>query len=145
MEDEIKEILDKPKILMLSYGSYISLNDYVKLKDYITNLKEEINKLTAESTEWESKFYDMQDNFHNANEEIERLKEENKRLRELDENYPIEEQLEEALKYENIYKSRIDKAIELLKEAGCYDEEAKTFCDDIWEELPKLLNILQGE
>ena len=40
---------------------------------------------------------------------------------------------------------RQQKAIELLKEAGCYDEEAKTFCDDIWEELPKLLNILQGD
>ena len=44
-------------------------------------------------------------------------------------------------KYED-YKSRNEKAIELLKEAGCYDEETKTFCNDIWEELPKLLNIL---
>ena len=43
-----------------------------------------------------------------------------------------------------MYKSRNEKAIELLKEAGCYDEETKTFCDDIWEELPKLLNILNG-
>lgn len=42
------------------------------------------------------------------------------------------------------YKSRCEKAIELLKEVGCYDEETKTFCDDIWEELPYLLNILQG-
>lgn len=45
MKDEIKEILDKPKILMLSYGNYISLDDYVKLKDYITNLQEEIERL----------------------------------------------------------------------------------------------------
>ena len=43
------------------------------------------------------------------------------------------------------YKSRNEKAIELLKEAGCYDEETKTFCDDIWEELPELLNILEGD
>jgi len=43
------------------------------------------------------------------------------------------------------YKSRNEKAIKLLKEAGCYDEETKTFCDDVWEELPKLLNILLGE
>ena len=41
MKDEIKEILDNPKILMLSYGNYISLDDYVKLKDCITNLQEE--------------------------------------------------------------------------------------------------------
>lgn len=45
MTNEIKEILDKPKILMLSYGNYISLDDYVKLKDYITNLQEENEKL----------------------------------------------------------------------------------------------------
>ena len=43
------------------------------------------------------------------------------------------------------YKSRIDKAIELLKESGCYDEKAKIFCDDVWNELPDLLNILKGE
>ena len=43
------------------------------------------------------------------------------------------------------YKSRNEKAIELLKEAGCYDEETKTFCDDVWEELPNLLNILNGD
>lgn len=42
------------------------------------------------------------------------------------------------------YKSRIDKAIEIVKEASCYNEETKTFCDDIWEELPELLHILTG-
>lgn len=41
MNDEIKEILDEPKILQLSYGCYISLNDYFKLRDYITNLQKE--------------------------------------------------------------------------------------------------------
>jgi len=40
-DKEIKEILDNPKILMLSYGNYISLDDYCKLKDYITKLEEE--------------------------------------------------------------------------------------------------------
>ena len=44
MNREIKEILDNPKILMLSYGNYISLDDYFKLKDYITNLQERIDK-----------------------------------------------------------------------------------------------------
>ena len=39
---------------------------------------------------------------------------------------------------ENIIK----EAIDLLKEAGCYDEETKQFCDDVWGELPDLLNIL---
>lgn len=45
----------------------------------------------------------------------------------------------------NSSKSRIDEAIKLLKQAGSYDEETKTFCDDVWKELPKLLNILTGD
>ncbi len=52
MKDEIKEILDNPKILMLSYGNYISLDDYVKLKDYITNLQEEVEDLREEDWAW---------------------------------------------------------------------------------------------
>lgn len=44
MKDEIKEMIDKTKILMLSYGNYISLDDYVKLKDYITNLQKRNEK-----------------------------------------------------------------------------------------------------
>ena len=42
------------------------------------------------------------------------------------------------------YKKRIDKATKLLKEAGCYEEESKQFCDDIWEELPDILSALEG-
>jgi SMC interacting uncharacterized protein involved in chromosome segregation len=82
MKDEIKEILDDLRTYKDRYEYFLFNNlsfsdrDYKAkiLLDYITNLQEEINKLTAESTEWESKYYDMQDNFHNANEEIERLK-----------------------------------------------------------------------
>ena len=57
MKDEIKEILDKPKILMLSYGNYISLDDYVKLKDYITNLQEERERLIRA---WETALDDFE-------------------------------------------------------------------------------------
>lgn len=46
-------------------------------KDYITNLQQEINKLTAESTEWESKYYDLQ-------QENERLKEQINVIKKLD-------------------------------------------------------------
>lgn len=41
-------------------------------------------------------------------------------------------------------RARIDKAIEILKESGCYDEETKAFCDCVWEELPIILKILTG-
>ena len=40
------------------------------------------------------------------------------------------------------YKLRNEKAIKLLKEVGCYDEETKTFCDDIWEELERLDDVI---
>lgn len=59
--------------------------------------------------------------------------------------------IKDSRKYDSVYqekedyKSRNEKAIKLLKEAGCYDEKTNTFCDDVWEELSKLLNILQGE
>jgi len=44
-KEEIKEILEEPKILMLSYGNYISIDDYVKLKDYIIKLQQENKQL----------------------------------------------------------------------------------------------------
>lgn len=56
----------------------------------------------------------------------------------------LQEKYEEADNDRHKLFEQKEKAIELLKEAGCYDEETKTFCDDIWEELPKLLNILNG-
>lgn len=55
MKEEIKEILDEPKILMLSYGNYISLEDYVKLKDYITNLEQEL-QITQEKWDKDKQF-----------------------------------------------------------------------------------------
>ena len=55
------------------------------------------------------------------------------------------DKLKWVMDYITNLQGRIDKAISLLKEAGCYDEETKEFCDDVWEELPDLLNILQGE
>ena len=71
MKDEIKEILDKPKILMLSYGNYISLDDYVKLKDYITNLQEENGKLKEFKNFYREKFIS---NFCAKNRAIEYIK-----------------------------------------------------------------------
>lgn len=65
------------------------------------------------------------------------LKAENKRLQKT-----IDFLIDQDTKHINI----IVKAIKLLKEAGCYDEETKSFCEDILEEeLPKLLNILGGD
>jgi hypothetical protein len=41
-------------------------------------------------------------------------------------------------------QQRIDRAIEFIYE-NAYDEERKSCIDDLWGEIPKLLNILKGE
>lgn len=72
MDNEIKEILDNPKILMLSYGNYISLDDYVKLKDYITNLQEE-NKEIKKSNLILIDYQDMEQRLKEVSEENQKL------------------------------------------------------------------------
>ena len=143
MNKEIKEILEKMKDRNETYQfcqqHKLAINDWVYeahyLLDYITNLQQEIDKLTAESTEWESKCYDLQ-------QENERLKE---RIAYLERSNDRREDTILGLRQEIIdAEDVIDKAIEIIKEAGCYDETTKEFCDDIWEELPTLLNILQN-
>ena len=43
------------------------------------------------------------------------------------------------------YKSRIEKAVEYIKDMGCFDNECNYFCDDLSpNELDCLLNILNG-
>lgn len=98
MKDEIKEILDKPKILMLSYGNYISLDDYVKLKDYITNLQEKVDQYENPDDMtlmfmWCNK--EAKDKIKQLQEENERLKENWKELKEI-----IQEQINNPLNVE---------------------------------------------
>ena len=78
---------------------------------------------------------------------ITNLQQENERLKELDENYPIEEQLEEALKYENIYKSRCVKAIEYNKEIvnNYLEEDNCEYCDGRYATANHNLNILESK
>lgn len=112
MKDEIKEILDKLEIVARKHtikicedgsrietmsanvGDELRLNNYSSklLLNYITNLQEEINKLTAESTEWESKCDNLQ-------EELEVLNKLN----------------QANLKQKQNYKSRNYKAIEYCR------------------------------
>lgn len=41
-------------------------------------------------------------------------------------------------------QNRINKAIELIKDDGLYEEDTNTFCGEIYFRLPELLNLLQG-
>ena len=120
MQEEIKEILDKfDKVLknyeldkkfgQISVDSICHLfpNEMIAIKDYITNLQEENEKLKlAKDTKCASEI------------------------------------LCECL--HNDYKSRNEKAIELIKDEGLYEEDTNTFCGEIYSSLPELLNILQG-
>lgn len=145
MKDEIKEILDNPKILMLSYGNYISLDDYVKLKDCITNLQEKVNQY--ENPEDMTLFYMWLD--VKAKDKMKQLQEENKKLKELCDKY--EEEHSTTFEYwkqlvKEDYKSRnkkviedIDLVIELIKQQPTED--------DTWilNKLNGFKYLLQGE
>ena len=40
--------------------------------------------------------------------------------------------------------NKIDKAINYIKEQGCYDEDCNVFCDDLnYYAIPRLLEILK--
>lgn len=119
MNNDIKEILGL--IGNAYYYGKISEEEKNKYCEYITNLQEELKSANESITWWQNRF--------NA------LQEKNKNLKKA-----FKSTTEELCEY----ATRNEKAIDLLKEAGCYDEETKTFCDDVWEELPKLLNILNG-
>lgn len=75
------------------------------------------------------------------------LYEENERLKETIKHYEDTTTFGDYVKEVNLlidYKSRCEKAIELIKKAGCYNEDTKSFNDDIWDELDDLLHILQN-
>lgn len=129
MNNEIKEILDYLKESAIKKNLYFEIKPEKAqiLLDYITNLQQEINKLTAESTEWESKCYELQqakdelqNDYQEAVDKICELKQENERLKELNENaskvciaehkYGVDK-AEEA----RDYKSRCEKISEIIK------------------------------
>lgn len=124
MSDEIKEM----------NLSEMLFNRDERLLDYITNLQEEINKLTAESTEWESKYYDLQ--------------KENKRLKEsmLEKQFPDLNAVRVQIKTE---KYRIEKAIKYIKEKYEYVLGDMTFLDHDElvdrKQITHILNILGGD
>ena len=125
MEEEIKEILDNPKILMLSYGNYISLDDYVKLKDYITNLQEENEFLKLNNPEMNMEHFriikENKRKIDNLREENERLKNRNDFLEKVcvgfDDKYEYIKSInKKAIEYINQYKE-----CEEYSELPCYE------------------------
>ena len=57
----------------------------------------------------------------------------------------VVEIIKEKDKEIEILNNIIDKAIELLKENACIDEDVEYFCDDLrYDDCKKLLDILKG-
>lgn len=172
MKDEMKEILDKPKILRLSYGNYIALDDYAKLKDYIANLKEELQYQKEAELEYNEKHIKLMQKYAEVQENYERIYNENCILREkhnitdislLDENYNLQQE-NERLKEENkrIFSKVNDDEL-LISNAMNYaeaqdyksrNEKARNFLkrlkdtfdksDEMYELLDTAIFLLQG-
>lgn len=80
------------------------------------DLVKENEKLNKENEKWWAVIKDNEQEIKDLCLENSKLEQENERLKELDENYPIEEELAEAYRREEDYKSRIEKANEFIIE-----------------------------
>lgn len=109
----------------IDYELSVCNDELPKIKNYITNLQVEVNKLTAESTEWESKCYDLQ-------EENKHLDKVNCHLRKKINNDIYKQRNEEAIEYINEEQQKIDE----MGDNYCYLDEY---------EINDLLNILKGD
>ena len=141
MKDEIKEILDELNDMFQLSELEQQVKDIEKVIDYITNLEQEVNKLTAESTEWESKCYDLQ-------KENERLKIE--KQEEYNRFNLMAKFRDKALERTLIYKSRVDETVEfcnyLLKNNEITINNKKYYkqeADDII--IYAIMNMLIGD
>lgn len=72
MNDEIREILDNPKILQLSYGNYVSLDDYNELKFVYENDVQEIKALAETMKYKEMDFCKLHDEVENYKSIVEK-------------------------------------------------------------------------
>ena len=137
MSDEIKEILDFD---FASQGERIDINEYERdiLKDYITNLQQENERLKK----LEYKFFYCSEDEENFTLEdylelgnkVYDLEQENERLK-VNCNLGYEE-----LKVARNYKSRCEKAVEYVKTI----QESEKNINPYILHAPTLLNILQG-
>lgn len=130
MNDEIREILEKPNVYSFNDECYLYFGDYNKLKDYITNLQEEKE--------------DLENRLENAVADCNLRLQENERLKNDVEDISCSH-FSLFKSYED-YKSRIEKAVEYIDretgkgiyESGYGRGTAITICKE------HLLNILQN-
>ena len=85
-------------------------------------------------------FIDYSDEIDELHLQIEELEDSSETF---DYSYEIEELREQIEELEEL-QARIDKAIEYIYE-NAYDEDRKMQVDDMWEEIPTLLEILKED
>lgn len=158
IQNQINESLDKIAKRDYYAEDLLYYENCKVLLDYITNLQQEINKLTAESTEWESKYYDLQQEneflkLNNPEQNMEhfRIIKENKRK--------IDNLRKENKKLKECYCSRTDcggrikdnkKYNSIYQEKECYKLKCETAIrrisllkmDDITIETNKALDFI---
>lgn len=136
MDDEIKEILDTKLYFDLDE------EDYIKIKDYITNLQQDYDNEAEENLKLSEWLVEKQQRIEGLETENERLKEENVYCNRTD----CVGRIKDSRKYDSVYqekedyKSRCEKAISKIKDLYSYsdnEEYVDNYCKD-------LLNILQN-
>jgi len=166
MTKEIKEILEYPTIYNFDDEPYLHGTDYVKLRDYITNLQQENEKLKYNARGQVNDYFkdkyadevlknaELQQDLDKANDIIEKdrqfykcrmdeyveLKKENEILKANAEHN--DKVVDKARWNEMIYKSRCEKALNLVNNAIYENRCSCKYCNDYY--LKELKNTLQG-
>lgn len=143
MNDEIKEILDDLK----NIEDYLSFSEANKLLDYITNLKQENERLKKLEYKFfycseDEESFTLEDYLELGNKVYD-LEQENERLKEKE--LLIESDINNAYSWLKDYKSRVEKAVEYIKDSGISFlnlANQRCFCNN--QCADKILNILQG-
>ena len=139
MKDEIKEILDSMKDeiegILARLSQYVITpdvrQDFDELLDYITNLEQENESINEE--------------LNNITDYAKDLEQENRNLKFILSGHWEEEHNNAKIVSVDTYKSRIDKAVEYIKEHNCiatnkeYKPTQFEYCCNV-----DLLNILTG-
>ena len=140
MNDEIREILNNIKEQSKEENWIQVSPEFIQpLLDCITNLQQKLDMY--ENPDDMTLFYMWLD--EKAKDKIKNLQKENERLKErlLQEKKDFKETNDYAFKLLD-YKSRIDKAVEYIKQHCYFDDGVREYMD-VWE-VEHLLNILQN-
>lgn len=114
MNNEIKEIKINTLGQLLDF---VETEEKAKLLiDYITNLQQKNKELNKENEKWYAVAKDFEMEAHDLWNKNNELEQENERLKELSYHLCLYSSEETLLKQIDDYKSRIEKAVEYLKE-----------------------------